>query len=272
MSTSAVLIKSSHAPGIVTAFYRMGIGAAVLLLPFLLHSILNTPPLPLKGIMMAVCAGLCFGLDLSFWSTGVVASNATIPTISANMAPIWVGLGSMFIFNEKHKPGFWMGLLLALFGLSLLIYNDISLPNNIVKGALLGMVAGIFYGGFYLFAQAGRKLLDTLCFLFISTFISAIVLCLVALLHNYEFAGYDRHTWLIFIAIGIGVQVIGWFLLNYSQGHLSASIVSPTLLGQPVITAILAATLIDEQLTWLHITGGIVVITGIYIVHFSRKK
>ena len=74
------------------------------------------------------------------------------------------------------------------------------------------------------------------------------------------------------VAIGLGVQVFGWFLISYSQGYLPATIVSPTLLGQPLITAFLAAFLLKEKLTSMHIIGGLVVIAGIYVVHFSRRN
>jgi drug/metabolite transporter (DMT)-like permease len=139
-------------------------------------------------------------------------------------------------------------------------------------GALLGSAAGFFYGAFQLISQSGRKLLDTLSYLFISTFSSAIVLLVLMLIYQYPFAGYDKNTILIFIVYGIGVQVTGWFLVNFSQGHLPASIVAPTLLGQPLVTAFLAIILLHEHLTVWHITGGMVIIAGIYLIHFTRMR
>lgn len=272
MCFSAVLIKSSHAKGIITAFYRMGIGSMILIIPFIWHILKNKPQLPRKGILLAILGGLCFGGDMSFWATGVVASNATIPTIFANIAPLWVGIGSMLLFKEKHAKGFWIGLVLALIGIPITVYKDMFMRNGMIKGALFGLIAGLFYGAFYLFTQPGRRLLDTLSYLFISSFTSTFVILIVALVLGYNFTGYDQHTWLIFLALGLGVQVIGWLLINYAQGYLPASIVSPTLLGQPVLTAILATLLINENLTHIQIAGGSIVIAGIYIVHYSRKK
>jgi drug/metabolite transporter (DMT)-like permease len=58
--------------------------------------------------------------------------------------------------------------------------------------------------------------------------------------------------------------------INYAQGYLPASIVSPTLLGQPVVTAIVAAILLGEQFTTWQIVGGILVLLGVYLVHRSN--
>lgn len=272
MSSSAIFIKMADAPGIVTAFYRMVTAAIILLIPFIWSLHKSKRKLTSKGIILASLAGICFGTDMSLWSTGIVASNATIPTIFANTAPIWVGVGSMIFFRERHKAGFWFGLLLAFSGIPILLRKDLFASNGILFGSLMGAAAGFFYGAFQILAQPGRKLLSTLSYLFISTFSSVAILFIAMLVFKYNFTGYTLNTTLIFITYGIAVQVIGWFLINYSQGHISASIVAPTLLGQPLITAFLATLLLHEYLSFWHITGGLVIIAGIYVVHFTNGK
>ena len=118
--------------------------------------------LPKRGVWLAIAAGICFGFDMWLWSTGVVLSNATIPTLSANLAPIWVGIGTVIVFKKRQKKAFWLGILLALSGMLLMIHRDLSQNNHIVPGALLGIAAGLFYATFYLVSESGRKLLGTL--------------------------------------------------------------------------------------------------------------
>ncbi len=272
MCFAAIFIKAAHAPGIVTAFHRMAIASLFLLIPFLISLKRVHYTLTRRGILFAVLGGICFGCDLALWSTGVVYSNATIPTLTANLAPLWVGFGSILFFRRRLKTGFWIGLTIALAGMFLLIQRNISGNSTISIGALLGVGAGMFYGMFYLVSERGRKLLNTIQFLFISTLSSAVILCSFILLLGYKITGYDKYTYLIFFGIGLGVQVCGWFLINYSQGYLPATTVSPTLLGQPVLTFFLAAILLNERLSLFHIISGLVVVTGIYIVHYSRNK
>ena len=272
MCFAAIFIKSAHAPGIVSAFYRMAVGTLILITPFLISLKKTKNKLSAKGILFAVLGGICFGCDLAFWSTGVVMSNATIPTLMANLAPLWVGFGTMLFFKQRHKPGFWIGLLVAITGMFILIHNDMSLNSKVGMGALLGLFAGIFYGIFYIVSELGRKLINTLHFLFASTLSSAVILTIFMLIFGYDFTGYDRFTYTMFLGLGVLVQVCGWFLINYSQGFLPASIVAPTLLGQPTLTAFLAVLLLGEHLTVWHWTGGGIVVLGIYIVHFNRKK
>jgi drug/metabolite transporter (DMT)-like permease len=44
------------------------------------------------------------------------------------------------------------------------------------------------------------------------------------------------------------------------------------LLGQPVVTAVLAVLLLEERFMIWHILGGVVVLSGVYLVHWSRSN
>lgn len=272
MCFAAIFVRISHAPGIVTTFYRMLIGSVILLVPFLLSLRKAGYSLKGRGILFAVLGGICFGCDMALWSTGVVLSNASIPTLTANLAPLWVGFGSMLIFRKKVNPGFWVGLFIAINGMVFLTRQDLTQNINIRIGALLGLGAGMFYGIFYLVSERGRKLLNTIQFLSIFTFTSAIVLGIFVFIFSYPLTGYDRNTYLVFLGIGVIVQVFGWFLINYAQGYLPATTVAPILLGQPVLTFFLAMILLKERLSLLHLAGGVIVVAGIYLVHYSRNR
>jgi drug/metabolite transporter (DMT)-like permease len=62
----------------------------------------------------------------------------------------------------------------------------------------------------------------------------------------------------------------GYLALGYALGHLPASVVSPTMLGQPVLTALLAIPILGESLHPVQWIGGLVVLGGIYLVNRSR--
>jgi drug/metabolite transporter (DMT)-like permease len=267
---SAIFVRSADAPGTISGFYRMGIGSAVVALPFLNHIRKRGFRLSRPGVILAVLAGLFFGSDLAFWTTGITLSGAAKPTLMANTAPIWVGLGSALLFKERQNRLFWVGLIVAMVGAALILGQDLSLAGEAGLGTFLGLLAAFFYGGYYLLTQRGRIHLDTLTFFGISSASSAVMLFLLNVGLGRPFTGYDTPTYLNFLALGTVVQVAGWLAINYAQGYLPASIVAPTLLGQPVVTAILAVILLGEQFTSWHIAGAVVVLGGVYLVHWSR--
>lgn len=268
---SAIFVRGAEAPGTVTAFYRMALGATFMALPFTLYWRGRSAGWR-RGLWLAALAGAFFGADLTLWATGIVRSGATIPTLMANTAPLWVGLGAWLIFRERLSPGFWAGTLLALLGAGAVLGGDLRAGDILQNGGLLGLGAAVFYGAYYLVAQRARDHLDTLTFFWISTATSALFLGFVNLLIGHPLRGYPYTTWLIFLASGLLVQVGGWLLINYAQGRLPAPLVSVTLLGQPLLTAVIAWPLFGEILSGAQILGGVAVLAGVFWVHRAQSE
>lgn len=267
---SPIFIRWANAPGIVTAFYRMAIPVVVMAWPFSLRFIKKTSKPSRAAVGIGLLGGALFAADLAFWATGVKMSGATNPTLLANTAPLWVGIGAMIFFHERLPLKFWLGMLLAFTGAAVILGLDLRQDLQFGIGSGFGIFSAIFYGGFFLVTQRGRRDLDALSFLWISALGSSIVLALLSWMLGYSLIGYSMETYLVFLAMGLFVQSFGWLVINYAQGHLPASLVAPTMLGQPVMTAILAAPLLNEKFTFWQIVGGIAVLLGILIVHRSR--
>ena len=268
---TAIFIKWAGAPGTVTAFYRMSIASTAMALPFYFHLKKSGLRLSKKGVLFAVAGGLCFGTDISLWSTGVMMGDATTPTLMANLAPVWVGLGAWILFHEKQRWLFWIGILIALAGAVLVLGQNFMHSLNLGIGALLGAIASVFYAAFHMLSQKGRQRLNTLAYFWIFTTSGAVLLLLLNIILHRPFCGYSNQAMWNFLAIGLIGHVGGWLCINYSQGHLPASLVAPSVLGQPVVTAVLSYLFFQDQFTVLHLIGGLGVIGGILVVQRSHQ-
>lgn len=241
----------------------MAIAALVFGLPFLRRA----GRLRWSEVRFALLGGALFGADLAAWATGVTLSNAVDPTLLANTAPIWVGIGAMLFFRERMRLGFWIGLALATLGAGLVI--GVS-ARGATLGALLGLLAGVFYAGYFLVTQRGRQQLDTLSYFWLYSASSAVLLLLLAIVTGSPLTGYPPRSYAVFLLMGVVTQMIGYFSISYALGVLPASVVSPTLLGQPVVTAALAGPLLGELLGSQQLIGGAAVMLGVFVVHRSR--
>jgi len=269
---SAIFIQWADAPGVVSAFYRVSIAAVLMALPFFNRVKSQREPLPSRGVRLAILGGVFFGMDLLLWATGITLGNATNPTLMANTAPLWVGLGAWLIFGERLSGMFWVGLALAMTGAMIVLGQDLTTAVEVGLGTFLGLLAAIFYGAYYLVTQQGRASLDTLTYFWITSVSSSLLLLVIIIITRQPLTGYDPYTILSFLASGVFVQVLGWLALNFAQGYLPASIVAPTLLLQPVLTALFAYWLLGETFTFWHILGGVIVLIGVYIIHRSRQE
>ncbi len=267
---SAIFVRWADAPGSVTALYRVAIAVLLLAWPFY-RRVKTRGSLPRQGLRFAVLGGLFFAADLTLWATGVVMSGATNPTLLANTAPLWVGLGALVLFREKLPVMFWVGLLLAMGGAVVILGMDSLRAVSFGLGTLLGLFAGIFYGGYFLITQRGRETLDPLTYFWPAAASSTLVLLVLNLVLGQPLTGYSTTTYLNFVALGLIPQVLGYLAINYALGHLPASVVAPTMLGQPVLTAVLAGPLLGEALSAWQVLGGVGVLAGVYVVHRSRQ-
>src|SRR3990170_3090768 len=182
-----------------------------------------------------------------------------------------LGLGALLIFRERLNAAFWAGLLLATTGAAAVLGLDTLRAPMFGLGSLLGLLAAIFYGGYFLVTQRGRETLDSMTYFWLAALSSSAVLLLLSLLLGLPLVGYDKRTYLNFLGLGVVTQTLGYLAITYAIGHVPASLVAPTLLGQPVVTALLAGPLLGERLSAGHIVGGIAVLAGVYIVHRSRQ-
>jgi drug/metabolite transporter (DMT)-like permease len=269
---SAILIKLSLAPGNVTAFYRLFIGSVIVFIPFLFNIRKPESRPSRKAVWISIAGGVIFGIDMVLWTTGVDLGGATMPTLVANTAPVWVGIGAMVFFKEKLRTGFWFGLAVALAGVFLVMADVNEKPVSFNTGTILGLSAAVFYGSFFLISQYARRYINTLQYFFISSFSASMINLLFVFILNQQLFDYQPVSWVYFFIMGFVGQVIGWLILNYLQGKLSASLIAPTLLAQPVLTALLAMFFLGDSFTAYDITGGVIVLTGIFIVHWTRKK
>jgi drug/metabolite transporter (DMT)-like permease len=67
------------------------------------------------------------------------------------------------------------------------------------------------------------------------------------------------------------MQVVGYVAVGYVLGHLPASLVPPTMVGQLLATALLAIPLLGETASPAQWLDGIGVIGGNILVHRARQ-
>lgn len=271
LSCSAILTKLAHAPGPVTAFYRMTL-AAVILAPLFVWNVRKLDgKLDRCLLVLPLLGGLFTALDHAVWNTSVNMTSAANAALLGNTAPLYVALVAWLVFREKLNGKFWLGLAFALGGAAVVMGNDFLNHPTLGVGDLLALLAGAFYGGYFLITQRGRQKLDTLSYVWLATLVAGLFNLALSLALRMPLTGYPPQSYLALLGLALFPQVAGYLLVGYSLGHLPASVVSPTMILQPVLTALLAIPLLGEGLQPAQWIGGLIVLTGIFLVHVSRE-
>ncbi len=266
---SAIFVRLANAPGGVSGFYRMAIATGVMAVPFAVQA-KRRAPLSWKHVGFALLGGVFFACDLAAWNTSVLLTNAANATLFGNTSPFWVSLGALILFKEKLQKQFWIGLGITMLGAITILGGDFILHPHFGRGDMLALLAGFFYGLFFLVSQRARENLGSLLVWWLSALSSSVVLLGYSLLARQALTGYPPLTYWSLIGLALITQVGGYLSITYALGHLPASMVSPTMLGQPVMTALLALFILHEPLSWVQIFGGALVLGGIWALHQNK--
>ncbi len=270
LSFSAMFVRWADAPGPVTGFYRLFF-STLILLPFFARSIKKHNPISRANILFPVLAGIFTGFDFALWNTSLSYTTAANATLLGNTAPLWVALATWLVFQKHLSRGFWLGLAFTLSGALLVMGTDFLLHPQLGLGDLMAIGTGIFYAGTMLATQRSRTSMDTLTHIWLSGAFASLTLFLINLVLGFQFTGYSSQTYLVFLLSALVSQIIGYLSITYALGHLPAAIVSPTLIGQPIVTALLAIPLLAEIPTPFQAIGGLVALAGIYIINRSHS-
>jgi drug/metabolite transporter (DMT)-like permease len=265
---SPIFVKMAGVSALSAAFYRM-LFAWLFLAPYCFkYKNLRVAP---KVLTMAIIGGLVFALDIAVWNISILKSTATISTLVANLAPVWVGILSLLILKKQPGISFWLGTLIAIVGMCILVGINNVLKLQLTEGVVYAIISSLLYAIYILVSKDVLNKMDSIVFMFYNMLAATVALGIYCVIEGDQLWNYTPHTWIILITVGILCQLIGWITINYAMSHMDPTRVSIALLGQTVATALLAWVILSERVDVTELLGGAVVLVGIGVTFMKRK-
>lgn len=266
---SPIFVKLAAAPPVTSGFYRIFI-AWLCLLPYCV--IKQKLKIERRQLLIALLGGVVFASDIAVWNMSLTRISATVSTLLANLAPVWVGLLSFVLFKHKSGKLFWIGTLVAIAGMVILVgyHSVVYLQFN--TGILLALLASFFYSIYILITKDILQKISTVTFMFYSMLAAAFFLLIINGFQQNSLVNYPPSTWFCFLGMGLVCQLAGWLTINYSLEFLPSTKVAVALLGQTVLASFLAVIFLREKLELKEIVGSAIVLVGIAITFFKGSQ
>ncbi|MBK0369450.1 DMT family transporter [Flavobacterium agrisoli] len=268
ISIFPILVRLQLSPALISAFYRMFFSAAVLV-PFVLITGKFKKP-AVKNIFLSLLCGLIFASDVAVWNIAIQESSATQATLLTNLSPVWVGIGSFLFLPQKPKRNFWIGTVVALIGMVLFVGVDFFAELRFNRAFFFAILSGVLYAFYMLISKTILRNTAVLSFMTLSLIASSLFLGVVCFILNEPFTGFSQIGWISLAVQALVCQLSAWLLISFATQNMRATRVSLSLLGQAVLTTIIAWVFLNEQITIEMIVGGLVLLLGIRITFIEK--
>jgi drug/metabolite transporter (DMT)-like permease len=255
-----VVVKITHLGALAFAFYRLWIGAALMV------SVLYVSGRRLSwGILRrAAPSGVLFGANLCFFFSALKLTSVADVLIVASLQPALTLMVAGPLFGERVTRHEVAWTTVSLVGVLLVVLGSSGTPVWSLQGDLWAIGALLAWTTYWLLSKHVRQEVPALEYMTAVTVTAAIVVTPVALLSGQSLAfRWQDFLWLaLFVAVAQG----GHSLLAWSHVQMDVSISSLLILGEPVISAVAALIFLGEPLPALSIAGGLVAILAVAVV------
>jgi drug/metabolite transporter (DMT)-like permease len=260
-STSAIFTRYADGAGpLAVSFWRCAAGAA-LLLPFAIGR-LRTITREEAG--SSVVSGMFLAVHFAAWISSLFLTTVSSAVLLVSTTPIFVAVVARLLWNDRLKALGWIGIFLTLGG-SLLIAGA-DLGGSSFVGNMLALAGGAAGAGYALAGQVARRTVGILEYSVITYGVAAILLGIGAAVAGSPLTGYDPTTWQSIVALTLIPQLLGHTLINITLKDLHATVVTVTIMAEPIIATFLAYVLFDETPSWLTVPAGMAILAGIFLV------
>lgn len=263
ISFSSIFVRWSEAEVSVVAMYRLFL-TNLLMTPLLYKYRHEVFRLNKKEWLTLAASGIILGAHFLLWMSSLRLTTVASSTVILTLEPIFVMLGSMWIFAAKPNRMMLIGMGMAVAGSVIIGAGDFKLSGDALKGDLLSFLGTIAVAIHMIIGQYARKNISAFVYNFWVFLFAGSSLAMYNAGNQIPFTGYDAREWGIFLLLAIIPTLLGHYLFNWLLKVMNATTVSMSVLGEPVIASLLAWMLLGEALTILQLIAGVIILAGVW--------
>lgn len=224
---------------------------------------------PLFGAV--IYGALTIGITYAFLYWGLVYIPASLAIVLLTLGPLFTYLFALAHRQETFRWRSILGAIVAfggvLFGLGAEI--GFALPILPLVGILFAVAVSAEGSVLYKTFPSSHPLAVNA--LAIST--GAVILLVISIIAGESWSlPQNQETWLAFIYLVLFGSVLMFYSFLYVLDRWTASATSYSLLLIPVATFVVAAWLLDEQITLRFLAGSLVVVFGVWLGAIFQEK
>jgi drug/metabolite transporter (DMT)-like permease len=262
VSAASVIFQYATAEPLIVAFYRLGFSTLILggMIPFL-----RTAGFTRRDLQLTVLSGVFLAAHFAFWFFSLTLTSIASSTVLVNTHPFVILVFEYLVLARRISAQALFGVVVAVTGAMLVGWGDFRLDAAGLLGDLLAFLGAVAFAGYLLLGRETRKRISAVHYSFVAYLSATAVLGTAGLVWGNNFSGFPIHNWAVFVALAVIPTMFGHTLFNWALRFLPASVVSVSVLGEPVGATLLAWVLFQTLPSSLGLTGGLLILFGLAI-------
>ena len=276
VSAGAILVRLSEAPSSVAAFYRVLFTTLPLAAVAALRHRRAFGRIRSRDLAFAVLSGVALAVHFATWFESLRWTSVAASVTLVQAQPVFVALGAWLLLREHVTRRMAVGIAVAVGGMVSMSLGDffrgMAVGPRPVYGNALALSGAVAAAAYVLAGRSLRQRVALVPYVTVVYGVCTVVLFGFVLATGQPLAGYPSREWLLFAGLAAGPGLLGHTVLNWALAHLESSVVSVSLLGEPVGATLLAFALLSETPTPVTAIGGCVVLAGIYVTATANRS
>lgn len=285
VGSAAILIRKLDGAGSPTpmaiATWRL-LFAALFLAPWSVGPIRREwPGLGRRDRLLLLAAAAALAAHFALWIPSLRLTSVASSVALVTTSPIVVALLSPWLLGERVAPRAWTGIGIAFAGaLALLAVPSAgsaplagsactALPCPLL-GKLMALAGAVAVAFYFIVRRRTRGHMGLVAYIGLVYGMAALILLAVTLAAEGPPLGYGARDWLLLAAIALVPQILGHGSFNWALSRLPAALVVSAVLGEPVVSTLLAWRLLGERPSSGLVAGGAAILAGILLVARSE--
>ena len=226
--------------------------------------------------LFSLGAGLFLAIHFACWITSLSYTSIAASTALVTTNPVWTALLAWLWWGERPTRTMTIGIAIALLGSLFVSFADAA-STTVASQPLLGnglALAGSWAATLYLLLgrEAQRRGLEIGSHVVLTYTAAAVVLLPLPPLLGVGYGGYSATVYLCMALMGLFPQTIGHTSFNWAVRWISPTLVTLTILAEPVGSSVLGILVFRENpgaQVWL---GAAVILAGVAIAVLSQRS
>jgi len=269
VSCAAILItfaRQQGVPALSIAALRLALASVVVVPVALLRCRREIRGLSPRDLGLAALSGLFLALHFGFWTTSLDSTSVMSSVVFVSTNPLFVALASALLFRERLSPSTLAGIGIAVAGGAVVGFLDAAQSGTAsARGDLLALLGAVSASAYLLVGRRVRSRMSLPLYVGIVYLVAAACLLLAVGITGTPLEISRPRGMLWVAALALGPQLLGHTSYNYALRYVSATLVTVTLLAEPVGATILAIPLLGQVPTWPSAAGGVLILAGIFV-------